>query len=43
MDVCGENGEYHTLTVDGPVFQKPLDYTLGEVLEFGDHGVIDIR
>ncbi len=24
IDVCGENGEYHSITVDGPVFRKPL-------------------
>lgn len=24
-DPCGENGEYHTLVYDGPLFKKPLD------------------
>ncbi len=24
-DICGENGEYHTLIYDGPVFHKPVD------------------
>lgn len=43
IDVCGENGEYHTLVVDGPVFQKPLSYELGEVLDFGDYSVIDVK
>jgi diphthine-ammonia ligase len=23
-DICGENGEYHTLIVDGPVFRKKI-------------------
>jgi uncharacterized protein (TIGR00290 family) len=23
-DICGENGEYHTLVVDGPVFRKKI-------------------
>jgi hypothetical protein len=30
FDVCGEQGEYHTLVVDGPLFQKRIrieDYT----------------
>jgi diphthamide synthase (EF-2-diphthine--ammonia ligase) len=22
MDLCGEEGEYHTLVLDGPLFQK---------------------
>lgn len=25
IDVCGENGEYHSIVVDGPIFRKPLD------------------
>src|SRR4030042_4691080 len=24
IDVCGENGEYHTLVVDGPIFSKRI-------------------
>lgn len=24
VDVCGENGEFHTLVCDGPIFNKPL-------------------
>lgn len=23
-DICGENGEYHTLVIDGPIFSFPL-------------------
>lgn len=42
IDVCGENGEYHTLAVDGPIFHNPIAYTLGDVLDFGTHSVIEI-
>ncbi|WGM90279.1 MAG: diphthine--ammonia ligase [Candidatus Bathyarchaeum tardum] len=24
MDPCGENGEYHTMVIDGPLFKKPI-------------------
>ena len=24
-DVCGENGEYHTVVYDGPLFKTPLN------------------
>lgn len=41
-DICGENGEYHTLTFDGPIFKKPVAYTTGEILDFGEYSVIDI-
>ena len=44
VDLCGENGEYHTLVVDGPIFRHPLPYKLGEILEFGgDHPVVDVQ
>ncbi len=43
IDICGENGEYHTLTVDGPIFRKPLPVKIGEILDFGDYSVIDIK
>lgn len=24
IDLCGENGEYHTVVVDGPLFKYPV-------------------
>ncbi len=30
VDVCGENGEFHTFVFDGPIFKNPIDYTVGE-------------
>lgn len=30
IDVCGENGEFHTFCYDGPIFKKPVDFTIGE-------------
>jgi len=27
IDICGENGEYHTLVVDGPTFKKKIRIT----------------
>ncbi len=32
VDPCGENGEYHSFVVDGPIFQRPLEVELGEVV-----------
>ncbi|MCI8483085.1 MAG: diphthine--ammonia ligase [Lachnospiraceae bacterium] len=43
IDICGENGEYHTLTVDGPIFQKRLDVQIGDQIELGDYGVVEIK
>ena len=43
VDVCGENGEYHTLAVDGPIFKMPLEFQTGGVLRFGGYSVIDVK
>ena len=42
IDICGENGEYHTLVVNGPVFKHPLPYQTGELLDFGDFSIVDV-
>src|SRR5262249_37086921 len=31
VDPCGERGEYHSFTFDGPNFEHPVSYRLGEV------------
>ena len=43
IDICGENGEYHTIAVDGPIFKHKLEIQMGEILDFGDRSVIDIK
>jgi uncharacterized protein (TIGR00290 family) len=30
VDVCGENGEFHTFVFDGPIFSKPVNFKVGE-------------
>lgn len=30
VDVCGENGEYHSFVYDGPLFRHPVAFTHGE-------------
>lgn len=32
VDVCGENGEFHTFTFDGPIFSKPIEFEIGEIV-----------
>ena len=43
VDICGENGEYHTLAVDGPVFRRPLHFRIGDKIKLGDYAVVDIQ
>jgi uncharacterized protein (TIGR00290 family) len=33
VDPCGENGEFHTFVFDGPIFSRPIGFTLGEAVE----------
>jgi uncharacterized protein (TIGR00290 family) len=33
VDPCGENGEFHTFVFDGPIFTRPVDFTLGEIVQ----------
>ncbi|MCH6266798.1 diphthine--ammonia ligase [Neobacillus citreus] len=30
VDPCGENGEYHSFVYDGPIFNKPIRFQVGE-------------
>lgn len=30
VDPCGENGEFHTFCFDGPIFSKPIPFTIGK-------------
>lgn len=32
VDPCGENGEFHSFVYDGPIFDKPLSFTKGEIV-----------
>jgi uncharacterized protein (TIGR00290 family) len=33
VDVCGENGEYHSYVFDGPVFKHAVPFIKGEIVE----------
>src|SRR5579872_534976 len=33
VDPCGENGEFHTFVYDAPVFSRPIDVRMGEIVE----------
>ena len=32
-DPCGENGEFHTVVTDGPMFSAPIPVTIGAIVE----------
>jgi len=33
VDLCGENGEFHTCVLAGPMFRQPVPAVVGEVVE----------
>ncbi|WP_294296433.1 diphthine--ammonia ligase [uncultured Chryseobacterium sp.] len=33
VDPCGENGEFHTFTFDGPIFKHPIGFDIGEIVK----------
>lgn len=32
VDPCGENGEFHTFVTDGPMFERPINVEVGEIV-----------
>lgn len=43
---CGENGEFHTLVVDGPIFKRPIKIIEAEPIikeSFWKHWFLDIK
>ncbi|MGX5819115.1 Dph6-related ATP pyrophosphatase [Chitinophaga lutea] len=37
VDVCGENGEYHTVVVDCPLFSAPVELPLMQAVQHGGY------
>lgn len=33
VDPCGENGEFHTFTFDGPIFTSPIQFEVGDIVK----------
>ncbi|MGA1843645.1 MAG: ATP-binding protein [bacterium] len=42
VDPCGENGEMHTVVVDGPMFEKCIRVEVGEVVQRNGFAYADI-
>jgi uncharacterized protein (TIGR00290 family) len=42
VDPCGENGEIHTIVVDGPMFDKRLQVKVGEIVQRNGFAYADI-
>ena len=42
VDPCGENGEFHTCVVAGPMFSRRLDVATGERVERDGYAYCDL-
>jgi uncharacterized protein (TIGR00290 family) len=40
---CGENGEYHTLVADGPLFKSPVQFSDGGAFKEKNHLFLKIK
>lgn len=40
VDVCGERGEYHTITVNGPIFKKELKFDNYNIRQANNYSII---
>ena len=43
VDLCGENGEYHSFVYDGPIFSKRIDITKTDKVLINGYWFLDIQ
>jgi diphthine-ammonia ligase len=43
VDACGENGEYHTLVVNAPLFRDRVDVDFGKSLHHGNYWFVETK
>ena len=43
VDPCGENGEFHSFVTNGPIFKKPLEVVVGEIVSRDGFLYADIK
>jgi len=43
VDPCGEQGEFHTVVVDGPLFSRPIGLEAGEKLIRAGYAFLDFK
>ena len=41
IDLCGENGEYHTLVVNGPLFKRKIEITKSRIVKREGYWFLD--
>jgi uncharacterized protein (TIGR00290 family) len=42
-DICGENGEYHSFTFDGPLFSRKIDFMVKDKIERDKYIILNLE
>lgn len=42
IDLCGEKGEYHTFVIDGPIFKRPIRFSIGKKVFKDEHWFLEL-
>lgn len=42
VDACGEEGEYHTVVTDGPLFSQALSFKFGDEIRHDGYSFLDV-
>jgi uncharacterized protein (TIGR00290 family) len=42
VDMCGENGEYHSFVYDGPLFREAVKVKFGEQISSGSYAILPV-
>lgn len=43
IDLCGEDGEYHTITINGPIFQRRIEIVVSKKVMKADRWFLEIE
>lgn len=43
VDACGEEGEFHTVIADGPIFVEPVPLIFGDSFEAGNYRMLEVK
>lgn len=43
VDICGEEGEFHTFTYDGPLFKRKVEFNLGDKIWYDSYYIATFR
>lgn len=42
VDACGENGEFHTVVTNGPIFKFPIELEISSIIKNGSSSMLDL-